>query len=127
MNIKITVMNHFTRENIVDTLMENCTSSWEDVEKAHNIMSRVYPDCYVNFVDEENHNFICAMPYNQRQDEEAYDKGLMTFDQFCAKWYKGAHSNCNEEDYDGISDEEIERQVDMLLEQDWAERDSICY
>ncbi len=124
MNIKITVINHFTRETIIDTIATGITSTWDVVKQNHQVFCGAYPDCYVNFVCEETNSYICSQPRNQIIDERAYDEGRMTWEQYCDKWYKGALSGCNEDD---MPDDEIERQVDMLLEQDWAERDSICY
>ena len=123
MDIKITVTNHFTGEKIIDTIATGITSTWDVVEQNHKFFRGAYPDCQVNFVVDHN-NFIFAPPLNQERDEIAYDEGHMTWEQYCNKWYKCAMSGCNE---DGISDDELNYQIDMLLEQDWAERDSICY
>jgi hypothetical protein len=126
MNIKITVINHFTRETIIDSTVD-VPNDWSVVEANHKAFSEMNPDCYVNFVCEEKNSFICSQPYNELQDEKAYDEGRMTWEEYCNKWYKGALSGCNEDDQDGMSDEEIERQIDMLLEQEWEMRDAICY
>ena len=124
MNIKIKVINHFTKEVIIDsTVSLNESSDWDIVEANHKAFSEFYPDCYVNFVCEERNSFICGVPLNQWKDEEAYDKGLMTYEEFCDKWYNGSLSGCN----DDIPEDEIERQIDTLLEEDWNDRDSVCY
>jgi hypothetical protein len=125
MNIKIRVINHFTKEIIIDSIVD-VPNDWLVAEANQRVFAGAYPDCYVNFVQLDGTNAIWGTPVNQTRDEEAMDRGEMTWEEYCNKWYKGALSGCNEDDNDGISDEEIERQVDMLLEQDWEMRDSIC-
>jgi len=123
MDIKITVINHFTRKTIIDSVV-TVPNDWSVVEANHKAFSEMHPDCYVNFVCEETRSYICSQPYNELQDERAYDEGRMTWEQYCDKWYKGALSGCNEDD---MPDYEIERQIDEIREAEWNAMDSICY
>ena len=119
MDIRITVKNHFTKETIIDSIAKGITGDWTVVEQNHKVFTQAYPDCYVNFVEVGGSDGIWGMPYNQEQDEIALENGHMTFGEYCKKWYQG--------DLDEMPDEEVERQIDELLEQDWEERDAICH
>lgn len=125
MNIKIKVINALTGKVEIDSTIE-VNGDYAIAQANHTAFSEMYPDCQVNFVI-DNDNFIFAPPVNMMLDEQAYENGEITWNDYCNKWYKGSLSGCNEDDQDGISDEEIERQVDMLLEQEWEMRDAICY
>lgn len=125
MNIKIKVINQLTGRVEIDSQME-VTSPMSTVHQNHEVIRRAYPDCQVNFVIDDN-NFIFSPAYNMELDEIAYDEGRMTWDEYCNKWYNGCLSGCNQDDPDGISDEEIEKQVEMLIEEDFVNRDAVCY
>jgi hypothetical protein len=125
MNIKIKVINALNGQVEIDSEI-NVNGDYAIAEANHNAFSEMYPDCQVNFVI-DNDNFIFAPPVNMMLDEQAYENGEITWNEYCNKWYKGSLSGCNDDDNDGMSNEEIERQVDMLLEEEWEMRDSICY
>ena len=117
MNIKIKVINFLTNEVEIDAQRE-ITSDWETVQNNHNVFRGAYPDCQVNFfVDDKN--FICTPPLNMERDEQAYDEGLMTWKQYCDKWYNGSLSACNEDDDIVI--------LERYEAEDFASRDSVCY
>ena len=128
MNVKITVRNHFTKETIIDSIAKGIQGGWATVQKNQKVFANAYPDCYVNFVEVDDDGmyldgFIFGMPVNQEKDEEAYENGHMTWAEYCNKWYRGDMAGCNED----MPDDEVERQIDELLEQDWEERDAICH
>ena len=125
MNIKIKVINFLTNEVEIDSQVE-VTSDWETVQNNHNVFRGAFPDCQVNFFVDDS-NFICTPPLNMERDEQAYDEGRMTWNQYVNKWYKGCPAMCNEEDREGISDQEIESQIDQLMEEDFLSRDAVCY
>jgi hypothetical protein len=127
MNIKIKVTNHFTNQVIIDSVVTlNESTDWATVEANQKAFSEFYPNCYVNFTCEERNSYIFGMPLNQLKDEEAYDKGEMTWWQYCDKWYNGSASGCNE-DIDMLDDHEMERQIEELREAQFNQMDSICY
>ena len=57
MDIKITVINHFTRKTIIDSVV-TVPNDWSVVEANHKAFSEMHPDCYVNFVCEETRSYI---------------------------------------------------------------------
>lgn len=125
MTIKIFVFNQLTHETMIDSTI-TVDGTFETAKDNHQVFREVHPDCQVNFVIDEN-NFIFAPPINMEKDEQAYDEGRMTWEEYCNKWYKGTLSGCNDDDRDGISDEEIDHQVEDLIESDWNMRDSVCH
>jgi hypothetical protein len=59
-------------------------------------MSKTLGDCFVNF-SMDNGDFICGMPYNMKQDQKILDAGIMSWAEYCNKWYKGDLAGCNED------------------------------
>ena len=96
MNIKIKVINALTNQVEIDSQIE-VTSDYETVKNNHEMFRRVFPDCQVNFMMDDN-SFMFSPPYNMFQDEIAYDEGRITWKQYCDKWYKGSLVGGNEED-----------------------------
>lgn len=119
MNIKVSIKNALTGEVVVDHTI-NVDSTFEVTKKNHEIMAHAYPDCHVNF-EMDNGDFIYGVPVNMERDELE-----LSFEDYCAKWYPNVN-DIGWNDPSGMSDEEIERQIDMLLEQDYNKRDSISY
>jgi hypothetical protein len=119
MTIKIFVFNSLTHETIIDNTIE-VDSDFDTAMANHEMFRKIFPDCQVNFVADSK-NFIFSPAYNMEQDERAYDEGRMTWDEYVSKWYNGAI-----ESDDDMSDYEVERQIDELLESEWNEYDSIC-
>jgi hypothetical protein len=114
MQIKIKITNSLTREIVVDNKIEVDTD-FETVQANHECMRQAFPDCSVSFFFGKD--FICTPALNEELDEAAYDRNEITFEQFVNKWYKDANGD--------IPDEEVERQVDMLLEEEYNRYDSI--
>lgn len=57
-------------------------------DAVHTAISKENPDNWVNFVW-ENGSFIAGVPYNMTRDERLMDAGLLTWDEYKAKWYPG--------------------------------------
>jgi hypothetical protein len=119
MNIKVSIKNALTGEVVVDHTI-NVDSTFEITKKNHEIMAHAYPDCHVNFVM-DNGDFIYGIPVNMERDERE-----LSFEDYCAKWYPNVN-DVSWNDISGMSDEEIERQIDEMLESEWNERDSFSY
>lgn len=92
--MKIKIINALTNEIVLNTTIES--SRFDDVQKAHEILSAAYPDCTVSF-SLDNGDFICGMARNQMKDELAYVNGKMTWQEYCDKWYKGDPAGCNQD------------------------------
>jgi hypothetical protein len=120
MTIKIFVFNCLTKEVFLDTTV-TVDSTVETAMANHKVFREIHPDCQVNFVIDQN-NFIFAAPLNMEKDEQAYNEGRMTWNEYVTKWHGGS---ALESDSD-MPDDEIERQIDELIEADWNEKDSIC-
>jgi hypothetical protein len=112
MDIKIKVTNHFTKEVIIDSVAKGITGDWLTVEQNQKVFAQAYPDCYVNFVQSDSSNGIWGMPVNQKRDEEAMDRGEMTWNEYCDKWYSGNAAI---------------RDTEELKQEDFNIRDSVCY
>jgi len=96
MEISITIINALTDQvefNSKDSLAE------VSIDAAHKLYSEAYPNSHVNFFwgEEGSKSFICGIPHNMKRDEILYNAGLMTWEDYCKKWYKGALSGCNED------------------------------
>lgn len=115
MNIKIKVINFLTGTVEIDSEI-NVNGDYEIARANHQAFREVFSDCQVNFTIDEN-NFIFSPPLNMEQDEIAYDNGLITWKQYCDKWYKGSPVGGNEDD------EIIERYEN----EDFISRDAICF
>ena len=117
MNIDIKVIDLLTGKVEIDSRIKVSTNM-DTVYANHEVFRSVFPDCQVNFLIDSK-NFICSHPLNMQKDEQAYNEGLMTWKQYCDKWYDGSLSGCNEDD-DLVILERYEAE-------DFASRDSVCY
>lgn len=118
MDIAIKIIDTRTQEMLVDNVLTINDYDFYVAQANHESMRKAFPDCCVNFTM-NNGDFIFGMPLNQEIDERAYDQGLITWEEYCNRWFKGALSGCNED-----SDLDI---IDRYEEEDFASRDSICY
>ena len=120
MNIKIKVINQITGHVEIDSQIE-VNSTWETLSENHKVFREVFPDCQVNFYTEDNESMsmIFAPAVNMERDEQAYHDGLISWEQYCEKWFKGDLTDCNE-DGDIVILERYEAE-------DWASRDAVCY
>ena len=96
MNIHIKITDAITGEVITDNTVTIRDYDSAIAEANHKCMSEAFPNACVNFFM-DNGDFICGMPYNQSMDEDAMDVGLMTWEEYCEKWYKGDLAGCNED------------------------------
>ena len=87
MDIKIFVFNCTTKETIIDSTI-TVQGNLATAEANHQIFREVHPDCQVNFVI-DNKNFIFARPINMEKDEQAYNEGRMTWNEYVTKWHGG--------------------------------------
>ena len=121
MTIKIFVFNAITQETIIDSAITvTVDETFETAQANHQFFKELYPDCNVNFVIDQD-NFIFGMPLNMEKDEQAYDEGRMTWEQYSNKWYRGALES------DSDMRDTIDYEIDRLEVQDFASRDSVCY
>ena len=84
MNIKITAKNAFTKKMELEMLTQ--ANEGENMDNIHKILSKVFPDCFVN-IDMGEYGFIAGQPYNMAKDEILQAAGLMEWDDYMAKWY----------------------------------------
>ncbi len=96
MNIKIKITNAFTGEVTTDNTVTIQDYDFQIAEANHEYMSQTLGDCFVNF-SMDNGDFICGMPYNMKQDQKLLDAGVITWEEYCNKWYKGDLAGCNED------------------------------
>jgi hypothetical protein len=115
MTIKIFVFDYLTHETIIDNAIE-VNGDYEIAKANHRAFREIYPNCQVNFVI-DSENFLMSPPLNQEKDEAE-----LSYEAYMDKWYPQAL----ESDSD-MPDDEIERQIDSLIEEDWNKRDSICH
>ena len=120
MNIKIKVINQITGHVEIDSQIE-VNSTWETLSENHKVFREVFPDCQVNFYTEDNESMsmIFAPAVNMERDEQAYHDGLISWEQYCEKWFKGDLTDCNEDDDIVI--------LERYEAEDWASRDAVCY
>lgn len=120
MNIKIKVINQITGHVEIDSQIE-VNSTWETLSENHKVFREVFPDCQVNFYTEDNESMsmIFAPALNMERDEQAYHDGLISWEQYCEKWFKGDLTDCNEDDDIVI--------LERYEAEDWASRDAICH
>lgn len=120
MNIKIKVINQITGYVEIDSQIE-VNSTWETLSENHKVFREVFPDCQVNFYTEDNESMsmIFAPAVNMERDEQAYHDGLISWEQYCEKWFKGDLTDRNEDDDIVI--------LERYEAEDWASRDAICH
>ena len=106
MTISIKAINSITGEMVIDMDMDLSQAGHlnQDIDKVasrnHSYFERLYPDCHVNFRytgSDGTESFIFGMPYNMKLDEQAYEDGKITWEQYVSRWYKGDMSGCNED------------------------------
>lgn len=95
--IRILVRNAITNEVLIDNSdspVRIYDYSFEIMERNANAFSEMYPDCTVSFyADTKPHaSFILLPALNQQIDEKRLDLGLMTWDEYVAKWYGGGEA-----------------------------------
>ncbi len=117
MNIKIKVIDQLTGKVEIDSQL-NVHGDMDIVLQNHEAFREIFADCQVNFFIDDK-NFICSPALNMQKDEQAYNDGLMTWKQYCDKWYNGSQSACNEDDDIVI--------LERYEAEDFASRDSVCY
>lgn len=120
--IKIKITDAITNEVITDSEVTIREYDYEIAKANHECMRQAFPDACVSFFM-DNGDLICSPPVNQEIDEDAMDVGMMTWAEYCNKWYKGSLTGPNEDDPDGLSDADL-----VVLEryeaEDWASRDA---
>lgn len=118
MTIKIKVINQITGHVEIDSQIE-VASTWETLSENHKVFREAFPDCQVNFSALGDNSFIFSPALNMERDEQAYSDGLISWEQYCNKWFNGALSGCNEDDDLAT--------LERYAAEDWASRDSICH
>lgn len=88
MTIKIFAFDYLTHETIIDSTVE-VNGDMEIAEANYKAFRETLPNCQVNFVIDAD-NFMMSPPLNQQKDEQAYDEGRMTWNEYMDKWYTGA-------------------------------------
>ena len=87
MDIKIFVFNNITKETVIDSTI-TVQGDFATAEANHEVFREVHPDCQVNFVINQD-RYIFGPPLNQEKDYHAYNKGLMTYEEYMSKWHSG--------------------------------------
>jgi hypothetical protein len=116
MTLKIFVYDYLTKSVEIDTTIQ-IKPDMEVVEANHDAYRKAFPNCQVNFVVDEN-NFIFAPPLNQEKDEQAYDEGRMSWNEYVSKWHGGGALLESDDD---MPDHEVERQIDDLMDANYED------
>jgi hypothetical protein len=90
MKVQVTLSNYLTKENEKFELLVPNESTYEDISKMHNDMSKQNPNCNINFSWNNGESFIYGMIYNQSKDEQRLDRCEISWDEYENKW-----CNCN--------------------------------
>ena len=86
--INIRVVNQLTNEVVVDSKFKQLEkSSFDAMSATADVIADSNPDCTV-YIRASTGNFVSLMPRNQKADEQKMGKGLLSWEEYMAKWYK---------------------------------------
>lgn len=95
-SIKILVTNAITGNVEINSTVEINSYDFDTMHRNAQTFSDTFKDCYVSFYA-SNGDFVSIPPKNQTDEELLVDLGLMSYEDFCNKWYltEGAASQKN--------------------------------
>jgi hypothetical protein len=95
-SIRVNIYNSLTHSLLTQSEVQVQNYSFEIMEANAHIMSEMMPDCLVSLYA-SNGDFTCLPAFNMVKDSKAYDRGELSWEQYCNKWNQGSLAGCNEE------------------------------
>jgi len=92
MKVKVFIKDALTEQVIRDNEVTTPEFNFQQMSLFHSQFENKFPNAHVNFSWQPKgyptKSFICGVPKNMKADEAKIDSGVISYEDYMAKWYK---------------------------------------